>query len=145
MVLLVCSIGMPDTARADIENFDLSGSIYTKWLYRNNDQMGVVSYGNPFWPESFSGDNGVATEFDWTITGRPSHWVTTYIRIKSRFGSTWHDFFENGNFIYPEENTSAESLGMDHAEYIKLRGYAVDIHPPYNWLDSIHIGSTDLG
>lgn len=132
-------------ARAELDNFEIDASIFTKWLYRNNDQAGIVTYGNPFWPENFSGDNGVGSEFEWTITGRPSRWVTAHVRLKSRFGSTWHDFFENGNINYPEENTSAESLGMDHAEYIKLRGYAVDINPPYEWLDTIRIGSSDLG
>ena len=135
----------PAPAQADIDNFDLSGTIYTKWLYRNNDQAGVLSYGNPFWPEGFSGDNGVGSEFEWNIIGRPSRFVTAHVRLKSRFGSTWHDFFENGNINYPEENTSGETLGLDHAEYIKLRGYAIDIRPPYDWLDSIWIGSTDIG
>jgi len=133
------------SASADITNFDVSGSIYTKWLYRNNDQGGILSYGNPFWPENFSGDNGVGSEFEWTITGRPSRFVTAEVRLKSRFGSTWHDFFENGNINYPEENTSGETLGMDHAEYIKLRGYSLDIRPPYEWLGNIRVGSTDLG
>ncbi|MBN1944605.1 MAG: hypothetical protein JW797_02970 [Bradymonadales bacterium] len=132
-------------ARADIRNWDISGQIYTKWLYRNNDQMGIVNYGNPFWPENFSGDNGVGSEFEWNIRGTPSRFVTAYVRVKSRFGSTWHDFWENGDFWYPQENTSGQSLGMDHAEYMKLRGYAMDIHPPYAWLDNIHIGSTDVG
>ena len=137
-------LGAPP-AQADIENFDLSGQIYTKWLYRNNDQQGMVTWGNPFWPENFSGENGVGSEFEWTITGRPSTWVTARVRLKSRFGSTWHDFWENGDINYPEENTSGETLGMDHAEYIKLRGYSVELHPPYEFLDTVHVGSTDIG
>ena len=143
--LAICVLFQGASAGADITNFDLSATIYTKWLYRNNDRMGVLTHGNPFWPESFAGDNGVGSEFEWNITGRPTRWVSAYVRLKSRFGSTWHDFFENGNINYPEENTSAESLGMDHAEYIKLRGYAIDIRPPYEWLDDIWVGSSDLG
>ena len=59
VVLLLCSV-----AGAETSNFDLSGKIYTKWLYRNNASMGTLSYGNPFWTENFSGDNGVGTEFE---------------------------------------------------------------------------------
>ena len=44
-------------SRADIANFNLSGKIYTKWLWRNNASQGVQTYGNPFWPENFSANS----------------------------------------------------------------------------------------
>ena len=126
-------------------NFDLGGKIYTKWLYRNNASMGVLSYGNPFWTENFSGDNGVGSEFELTIKGNVSDVVKAGVRIKSRFGSTWHDFWENGNLRYTNPNTSGESLGMDHAEYMKLRGYWVSLAEPFPGVSTILVGSSDLG
>ncbi len=131
-------------ASADIANFDMAGNIYTKWLYRNNDNQGILSYGNPFWPENFSGDNGVGSEFELKLMGTVSEFVEADVRLKSRYGSVWQDFFENGNVSYDEPNTSAESLGLDHGEYVKLRGYRVLIRPPYPYLDQVAVGSTDL-
>jgi len=144
IVLLVFFI-FSDTASAESSNFDLAGKIYTKWLYRNNASQGVLSYGNPFWTEDFSGDNGVGTEFELTIKGNVSDVVDAGVRIKSRFGSTWHDFWENGNLRYTSANTSGESLGMDHAEYLKLRGYWVKINDPFPGVSYIQVGSSDLG
>ncbi len=140
MLLFYCA-----TAAAETSNFDLSGKIYTKWLYRNNASMGVLSYGNPFWTENFSGDNGVGTEFELTIKGNVSDVVDAGVRIKSRFGSTWHDFWENGNMRYVNPNTSGESLGMDHAEYMKLRGYWVKLNDPFPGVSYFQVGSSDLG
>jgi hypothetical protein len=131
-------------AGAETSNFDLSGKIYTKWLYRNNASMGTLSYGNPFWTENFSGDNGVGTEFELVIKGKVSDMVQAGVRIKSRFGSTWHDFWENGSLRYENPNTSGESLGMDHAEYMKLRGYWVKLNDPLPGVSYIQVGSSDL-
>ena len=39
------TLGAAPSARAESENFEWSGKIYTKWLYRNNDKAGVVSLG----------------------------------------------------------------------------------------------------
>ena len=143
LVLLILAAAA-GRAGAESANFDLSGKIYTKWLYRNNASMGVLSYGNPFWTENFSGDNGVGTEFELTIKGSVSDVVDAGVRIKSRFGSTWHDFWENGNLRYSNPNTSGESLGLDHAEYLKLRGYWVRMSDPFPGVSSILVGSSDL-
>ena len=132
-------------SRADIANFNLSGKIYTKWLWRNNASQGVQTYGNPFWPENFSGDNGVGTEFEMTITGSVSKYVKAGIRLKSRFGALWHDFWENGNMRSGNPNTSGESLGMDHAEYFKLRGYWMRMALPIPSVRWVHVGSSNLG
>jgi hypothetical protein len=135
----------PLAARADSSNFDLGGRIYTKWLYRNNTSQGVLTYGNPFWSENLSGDNGVGSEFELTIKGRVSETVSAGVRIQSRFGSTWHDFWENGNLRWTTPNTSGESLGMDHAEYMKLRGYWVKLEKPLPGVGYFQVGSSDLG
>jgi hypothetical protein len=138
-------LAVSSPAQADIANFDFAGQIFTKWLYRNNDSQGVLTYGNPFWPENYSGDNGVASEFELRVIAKVSDFVEADVRLKSRYGATWHDFFENGNIRYENPNNSGESLGLDHAEYFKLRGYRVLIRPPYEWIDQVSIGSTDLG
>ncbi|MCA9515858.1 MAG: hypothetical protein KC635_13020 [Myxococcales bacterium] len=132
-------------ASAETANFELYGKIYTKWLYRNNDKQGVLTLGNPFWPDNISGDNGVATEFELNILGRVSDSVRAGVRIKSRFGALWQDWWENGDIAYDEENTSGESLGMNRAQYIKLRGYWIQAQLPIPTVDSVLVGSSDLG
>ena len=137
-------------AQADIANFDMGGKIYTKYLFWNNDSQGVLNWGNPFWQDEYSlggqaGDNGIASEFELTIKGRVSRYVEATVRIKSRFGTLWHDFWENGNQNYPEANTSGETLGMDHAEYMKLRGYTIRFAPPIPTVEWVTIGSSDMG
>ncbi len=137
----------PAAASAAIANFDLAGKIYTKWLYRNNDSQGVLTYGNPFWPDNISGDNGVGSEFELTIFGRVSRFVSAKVRLKSRFGAVWQDWWENGDMGYGPgaHNTSGESLGMNHAEYIKLRGYWMEVRPQTSFLEVLRVGSSDLG
>lgn len=136
--------GAPKTASADIANIDLGASIYTKWLYRNNDSQGVLNLGNPFWPDNIAGDNGVGSEFELRITGRLSQYVEAGARIQSRFGSLWQDWWENGDIGYDEHNTSGESLGMNHAQYMKLRGYYVRFAPPIPTIQWITVGASDL-
>ncbi|MBN2494365.1 MAG: hypothetical protein JXR96_07245 [Deltaproteobacteria bacterium] len=140
-------VAVSSSVRAETSNFELGGKIYTKWLYRNNTSQGVLSYGNPFtnYDENQSGDNGIGSELEINIKGRVSDVVEAGARLKSRFGSTWHDFWENGNIRYTETNTSGESMGMDHAEYLKLRGYWVKLNKPFPGVSHIHVGSSDLG
>ena len=132
-------------ARADKSNFDLMGKIYTKWLYQNDDSQGLVTYGNPFWPDNITGNNGVGSEFELKLTGRISKVIRAEVRLKSRFGALWHDWWENGDRSYSSTNTSGESLGMNHAEYIKLRGYRVEINLPIPTVKTVSVGSSDLG
>jgi hypothetical protein len=49
------------------------GDFFTKFLVRNNQSGGCVSYGNPS-PEgdNFSGDNGICSELGLTVVGRVS-------------------------------------------------------------------------
>ncbi len=150
LVGLVLAVSMVGGARADIARFDISGKIYTKWLYWNNDSQGLLNWGNPFWRDEYSlggqaGDNGVGSEFELLITGKVSRYVEAGVRLKSRFGALWHDWWENGDMLYDEHNTSGQSLGMDHAEYIKLRGYYVRFAPPIPSLEWVTVGSSDLG
>ena len=134
------------TALADIGRFDLAGRIYTKWLYRNDDSQGVLWLGNPFPAgDNYSGNNGVGSEFELKIMGEVSEAVRAEVRLKSRFGALWHDWWENGDLKPGEIDTSGESLGMNHAEYIKLRGYFIDANLPIPSVRSVLVGSSDLG
>lgn len=140
----VCfTIAISSSAHGDIANFDLSAQIYTKWLYRNNDRQGNLWLGHPAEKDNYSGDNGVASEFELTFRGKVSKYVTAGVRIKSRFGALWHNWWENGDMRDVPDN-SGESLGMNHAEYIKLRGYWFRIKTPVPWLNFIHVGSSDF-
>ncbi|MEC8022356.1 MAG: hypothetical protein VX223_00380 [Myxococcota bacterium] len=144
--ILVSATLLPTLAVADLINFNLAGQIYTKWLYRNNDNQGVLSYGNPFWPDNMAGDNGVSSEFQLLVEGRVGDYVQAGVRIKSRFGALWQDWWENGDIKYDQvENTSGESLGMNRAQYMKLRGYWIRAQLPIPWMDALLIGSSDLG
>ena len=138
-------LSSPPSARADIGRFDLAGKIYNKWLYQNDDSQGLVTYGNPFWPDNITGNNGVGSEFELKIMGAVSNAVRAEVRLKSRFGALWQDWWENGDRSYDEHNTSGESLGMNHAEYIKLRGYYIDANLPIPTVRSVLVGSSDLG
>jgi hypothetical protein len=136
-------VAFPDT-----KNFDFAGKIYTKWLYRNNDTQGILSYGNPFWPDDIAGDNGVGSEFELKVFGRPSKFVEAYARIQSRFGELWQDWWESGERKYGDQvNTSGDSLGMNRASYMKLRGTYVRAIVPFSktWRNTVTIGSSDLG
>ena len=144
LITLLMLSAMP--VQAKIANFDLAGRLYTKWLYRNNDSQGLLTYGNPFWPDNMAGDNGVGTEFELKVFGRVSKYVQTYVRLKSRFGELWQDWWENGDMKYGGTvNTSGESMGMNHASYIKLRGFYVRFAPPIPGVDWVTVGSSDLG
>lgn len=139
-------------ARADSANFELSGKLYTKWMYKNDDSRGCLSLSNPFWPDNIGGSNGVCSEFELNIKGRVSKYVTTGVRIQSRWGALWQSWWENGDvrWDYPNdslfyENTSGESMGLNHAQYMKLRGVFIRAALPLPSVRWVHFGATDFG
>ena len=148
-LLIVCSLLWPAMASADSSNWDVGGKIYTKFLYTNNDSQGCLVHGNPFWDETITGGNGVCSEFEINIKGKVSRWVQAGVRVKSRFHTNWHDWWESGNQNFlqdgkPVHNTSGDTQGLDHAEYMKLRGYFMRISAPIPTLRWIHVGSSDF-
>lgn len=152
LALTLALIAMARGARADTSNFELSGKIYTKWLYQNDDTTGCLSLSNPFWSDNIGGHNGVCSELELNIKGQVSKYVTTGARIQSRWGALWQDWWENGDirWDYPTstsftENTSGESLGQNHAQYMKLRGVFIRVAPPIPTVRWIHVGATDFG
>jgi hypothetical protein len=120
------------------------GDFFTKFLVRNNQSGGCVSYGNPA-PEgdNFSGDNGICSELGLTVVGRVSDRVEAGARIQSRFGMQWADWYENGD-LRNQGDGSGESLGQNHAAYLQLRGVFLRIAPPLPTVRAIHFGSSDL-
>lgn len=148
LLLLLAIAGWAAPVQADIANFDLAGRLYTKWLYRNNDSQGLLTYGNPFWPDDIAGDNGVGTEFELKVFGTVSRYVEAYARIQSRFGEMWQDWWESGERKYDGDlNTSGDSVGLNRASYIKLRGTWVRATIPFmeGWTNTVTVGSSDLG
>ncbi|MBM4320025.1 MAG: hypothetical protein FJ125_08685 [Deltaproteobacteria bacterium] len=141
---LVLLLSGPATARAELGNFELGGRIYTKFLYQNDDSQGVLTLGNPH-PngDNFSGHNGIGTEGELTVVGHVSPLVSGGMRLQSRFGSTWHDWWENGNQT-DKAALTGETLGMDHAQYIKLRGPWMRVGTRTDALRWIHLGASDL-
>lgn len=145
-------LAAPAPALAESENFELSGKIYTKYLFQNDATTGCLSLANPFWPDNIGGHNGACTEFELGIKGRVSDRVSAGASIQSRWGALWQDWWENGDtrWDFPTntpftENTSGESLGMNHAQYIKLRSAWARIAAPIPTIRWIHVGSSDLG
>ena len=150
---LVMVLATARPAAADTENFELNGKIYTKYLYKNDDTRGCLSLSNPFWPDNIGGGNGICSEFELNILGRVSKFVTAGIRIKSRYGALWQGWWENGDTRWAippseprfNENTSGEVLGLNHAQYMKLRGLYIRANLPIPTLRFVHIGATDFG
>ncbi|MFZ9889633.1 MAG: hypothetical protein ACO3JL_19230, partial [Myxococcota bacterium] len=125
--------------------FEWRGDFFTKVLTRNNQSGGCVSYGNPA-PEgdNFSGDNGFCSELGLTAIGRVSDYVEAGARIQSRYGQQWANYWENGD-LKPVIDGSGESLGMNHAGYLQLRGIYLRVAPPIPTVRYIHLGASDLG
>ncbi|NJK88413.1 MAG: hypothetical protein HC923_02795 [Myxococcales bacterium] len=151
MGFAILAIWVARPARADTENFELNGKIYTKYLYKNDATRGCLSLSNPFWPDNIGGGNGICSEFELNILGRVSKYVTAGIRIKSRFGALWQGWWENGDtrWDFPQdtlfrEDTSGESLGLNHAQYMKLRGAYIRANLPLPTVRFVHIGSSDF-
>ena len=80
IIALVLLLFFPSVAHADIGRFDLAGKLYTKWLFRNDDSQGTLGLGNPFWPDTITGNNGVGSEFELKIMGEVSQTVRAEVR-----------------------------------------------------------------
>ena len=142
--LAVAALLAPFTASADIANIDLSGKNYTKFMSQNDDTIGCLSMSNPFWVDNIGGHNGVCSEFELNIKAHLGTRVTAGVRLQSRWGALWQDWWENGDLQPGIQSTSGESLGMNHAAYIKLRSTFVRFAPPIPAVRWVTVGSTDF-
>jgi len=124
---------------------------YTKLLYQNDQSQGSVTFGTPH-PrgDNYAGNNGFASELVLYLDGRVSDKVEAGARIKSRFHRQWADFYENGDLAVDDSglpagvDSTGESLGMNHAAYIQLRGLYLRMSPPIPTIRSVLFGSSDL-
>lgn len=125
--------------------FEWRGDFFTKVLVRNNQSGGCVTYGNPApGGDNFSGDNGFCSELGLTAIGRVSDFVEAGARLQSRYGQQWANYWENGD-LKDVLDGSGESLGMNHAGYLQLRGIYLRVAPPIPTVRYIHLGASDLG
>ncbi|MBI5495669.1 MAG: hypothetical protein HY904_11645 [Deltaproteobacteria bacterium] len=131
----------------------MRADVYNKILIQNDQTNGAVTWGTPN-PngDNFSGNNGMASELSLTFNGRVGDAVEAGARVASRYGAQWADFYENGDRrIDPVSgnfgriDASGQSLGMDHAMYLQLRGVYVRAAPPIPTVRYVHFGSSDLG
>ena len=142
--MLAAALAFSGGARADTVNFDLNGHLYTKYMYQNDNTQGCLSISNPFWVDNIGGHNGACTEFELNIKARVSDRVSAGVRLQSRWGALWQDWWENGDLKRGVQDTSGESLGMNHAQYIKLRGAFVRLAPPIPMVKWVTVGATDF-
>jgi hypothetical protein len=124
---------------------------YNKILYQNDQSQGSVTFGTPH-PrgDNYAGNNGFASELVLYLDGRVSDKVEAGARIKSRFHRQWADFYENGDLAVDDSglpsgvDSTGESMGMNHAAYIQLRGLYLRMSPPIPTIKSVLFGSSDL-
>lgn len=145
VVALGLTTALANPAQADLTKFDIGGRIYTKHLYTNDDSQGLLWLGNPFWADQIAGGNGIGSEFELTFKGRVSDYVAAGARVSSRFGERWQDYWESGNRLYGNsENTSGDSVGLNRASYMKLRGTWIQLQPKVDHIDWVRVGSSDM-
>ena len=131
----------------------MRADIYNKLLFQNDQSNGSVTWGTPNpQGDNFTGNNGAASELSLTFTGRVGDNVEAGARVASRWGAQWADFYENGDrSIDPVSGNfgridgSGQSLGMNHAAYMQLRGLFIRAAPPIPTVRYVHVGSSDLG
>lgn len=136
---------------ADQPSLNLSGYIYTKWLWGNLRSDGSL-YNFTTVPGEGYGDQGQGTEFELFFGEKVSDQVEIGGRIKARFSQNfWTNFggFGGGGAGTPGSGDciSGDCGEFDSrsAQYMKLRGVFVRLTPGYSWLDSATIGSNDWG
>lgn len=130
------------SAQAGVD-FDINAKIYGKYMYQNDNTQGCLSLSNPFWVDNIGGHNGVCTELELNLKAQVGPKVSAGARIQSRWGALWQDWWENGDLKPGVIDTSGESLGMNHAAYMKLRSAWLRMGPPIPTVKWVTIGSTD--
>lgn len=138
---------------ADGQTLLITGEDYTKWLWGNQHTDGSV-YNFTTVPGEGYGDNGQGTEINLLLASKPSKYVEVTGRIQSRFNQNqWTNFGGfGGRNPALEDPPAGPCLGGDCGEfdprsneYIKMRGLTARFTPGLKWVDSVTIGSSDLG
>jgi hypothetical protein len=119
--------------------------VFMKGLYANDQTQGSLWLGSPHpQGDNYSGSNGIGYELILYLKGNVSDRVEAGARLASRYGVQFADFYENGDKSSTGIDATGESLGMNHAAYIQLRGIYVRLVPPLKWMDNVLAGSSDL-
>ena len=117
---------------AEMGEMQWMGSIYAKFLDGSKNRASGLYNSS----EQGSGDQGQGIEFELLFFNQVSRQVEIGGRLKARFNTNyWTNF---GGF-------AADELDPRSAQYMKFRGAYARITPGYDWLDSAHFGSHDLG
>jgi hypothetical protein len=153
LLAVAASLGAVAAYAADGQTLLITGEDYTKWLWGNQHTDGSV-YNFTTVPGEGYGDNGQGTEINLLLASKPSKYVEVTGRIQSRFNQNqWTNFGGFGGRNPALENPPAgDCIGGDCGEfdprsneYIKMRGLTARFTPGYKWVDSVTIGSSDLG
>lgn len=147
VLFLICAVALcASVVQAQESKLTFSGTVYTKWLWGNQQTDGAM-YNFTTVPGEGYGDNGQASEIELMPYARLSNKVEVKARIHSRFNQNhWTNFGGFGG------DASANGIGGNRGEfdprsnqYIKLRGMTVVLTPGYRWLDAATIGTNDWG
>lgn len=153
LALSVAALGTLPAFAADGQTLLITGEDYTKWLWGTQRNDGSV-YNFTTVPGEGYGDNGQGTEINLLLASKPSKYVEVTGRIQSRFNQNqWTNFGGfGGRNPALEEPPRGDCLGGDCGEfdprsneYIKMRGLTARFTPGFKWVDSVTIGSSDLG
>jgi len=151
VLVIVSIVVVTGVATAEEFKLNLSGAVYTKWLWgTNRDEGSLYNYTDV--PGEFFGDNGQGSEIELLIDARISRAVAMHARIHSRFAQNeWTNTGGWGNprgGIPDPSQCSGGSCGEFDPrsnQYVKLRGMTVFLTPGYKWLDMATIGANDWG
>jgi hypothetical protein len=150
---LAAALLVPAAALAvDGQTMLITGEMYTKWLWGNSRTDGSV-YNFTTIPNEGYGDNGQGTEINFLIASKPSKNTEVTGRIQSRFNQNqWTNFGGFGGRNPAFETEPAPCVGGDCGEfdprsneYIKMRGLTARFTPGWKLVDSVTVGSNDLG
>jgi hypothetical protein len=144
---------VPPAQAVDGQTLLITGEGYMKFLWGNLRQDGSL-YNFTTVPGEGYGDNGQGTEINFLLSSKPSRNTEITGRIQSRFSQNqWTNFggFGGTNPATTEPPPSSCTGGdcgefdPRSNEYIKMRGLTARYTPGWKLMDSITVGSSDLG
>ncbi|HTN94414.1 MAG TPA: hypothetical protein VMJ33_07540 [Gallionella sp.] len=133
---LCLAVGLALAGSASALTMDFSGTnFYMKFLDGNQHTSSNASI------DTNSGaDQGQFTEMNLIFKATISPQVEAGGRIQSRSSAAY--WSEQGGWAH--ENGTADN-DINHQSFMKLRGAYIELTPGYNWLNVVHIGSSDWG
>ncbi len=154
LLVSAAALAVAPPARAvDGQTLLITGEGYIKWLWGDQRLDGSL-YNFTTIPNEGYGDNGQGTEINLLLASRPARNIEVTGRIQSRFSQNqWTNFGGFGGRNPAFENPpGGPCVGGDCGEfdprsneYIKMRGLTARFTPGWKLVDSVTVGSTDLG